>query len=105
MALYSELPRSRVSYQTLLDLSADSYVAHVISSIENEVFPDDCDCWNRAIQLAKSVSKMPSIVFIFQFLVFLASFLHVSKSYTGKTFHRQSQHFYTETYPFGTVHT
>jgi hypothetical protein len=63
MALHSEQPRGRVSYQTLLDLCADSYTAHVITNIEDILLSDDSDCWNRAMQLAKSAPK-PALDFL-----------------------------------------
>jgi hypothetical protein len=49
----SEQPRSRVSYQTLVDLCVDSYTAHVIKNIENDILSDDSECWTSAMQLAK----------------------------------------------------
>jgi hypothetical protein len=57
MALQSEQPRGRVSYQTLVHLCVDSYAAHIIDNITKEVQSDDSDCWNRAMQLAEYATK------------------------------------------------
>jgi hypothetical protein len=79
MALQSEQPRSCASYQTLLDLCVDSYAAQVISKIENEVLSNDSYCWNRAMQLARSISK--TCTFVFQISCFLFHILQADHNH------------------------
>jgi hypothetical protein len=79
MDLRSEQPRSRAFFQTLVDLCVDSYATHVINTIENEVLSDDSDCWNRAMQLSKSVSEQPTLLSLFRF--FLPSSMALLKPY------------------------